>query len=200
MKKVTGQEEKCAAGDALEFSVNLFVFERNSCIAVSQNTCDLLGVKINDIWGLAPEKIMEMLSPSMTLNWEEFSHKVYSNYAELYIGSIKINDKAYDIIAYGLKKRLYLEIRESTANIVYKDSSGTSTFSGSSSRCPVSLLIHDIKNSSASIQLAAQMILQNQNMPEEFKQKALVNIIRCSGMISEMVDKLSNKVVEECEK
>ncbi|WP_313530624.1 hypothetical protein [Sphingobacterium multivorum] len=99
MKKVTGQEEKCAAGDALEFSANLFVFERNSCIAVSQNTCDLLGVKINDIWGLAPEKIMEMLSPSMTLNWEEFSHKVYSNYAELYIGSIKINDKAYDIIA-----------------------------------------------------------------------------------------------------
>jgi len=68
MKKVTGQEEKCAAGDALEFSANLFVFERNSCIAVSQNTCDLLGVKINDIWGLAPEKIMEMLSPSMTLN------------------------------------------------------------------------------------------------------------------------------------
>jgi len=64
----------------------------------------------------------------------------------------------------------------------------------------ISLLIHDIKNSSASIQLAAQMILQNQNMPEEFKQKALVNIIRCSGMISEMVDKLSNKVVEECEK
>ncbi len=200
MKKVTGQEEKCAAGDAREFSANLFVFERNSCIAVSQNTCDLLGVNINDIWGLAPEKIMEMLSPSMTLNWEEFSHKVYSNYAELDIGSIKINGKAYDMIAYGLKKRLYLEIRESTVDIVYRDSSATSTFSGSSSRCPVSLLIHDIKNSSASIQLAAQMILQNQSMPEEFKQKALVNIIRCSGRISEMVDKLSNTVVEDREK
>ncbi|WP_124530963.1 histidine kinase dimerization/phospho-acceptor domain-containing protein [Chryseobacterium sp. KBW03] len=54
-------------------------------------------------------------------------------------------------------------------------------------------LKHDLKNPLTTITLAAQMLMQNKNIPEKFVDKSLHNILESSRLLSEMIDDMYKK-------
>lgn len=87
----------------------LFVFENNSCTAVSENSDEIIDGDIDGLLGLAPDQVLKSILPSNSINLNEVNEYIFHE-GKRFVKYIKIKEQKYSLSIYQYEGKLFVEI------------------------------------------------------------------------------------------
>ncbi|RXM53290.1 MULTISPECIES: ATP-binding protein [unclassified Chryseobacterium] len=87
----------------------LFVFENNSCTAVSENSDEIIDDDIDGLLGLAPDQVLKSILPSNSINLNEVNEYIFHE-GKRFVKYIKIKEQKYSLSIYQYEGKLFVEI------------------------------------------------------------------------------------------